>query len=231
MLPAEMINIKITTIKNNLMKLCDFIKKTMKRRLFKQKQSNSIMLKIGVTGCFGSGKSTTLDYFKEAGFPIINLDKIVSKLYKDEKIKNKIIKEFGTVNKKELSEIVFSNSAKRKKLELILHAPTLKEMNSKINQLKKKNKKIVFVEVPLLFEAKLENKFNKVIVIKLSKKMCVERLLKKGFIKKEIMRRLDSQIKISEKVKKADFVIDNSKNKNMLKTQIKRICSELIEQC
>lgn len=189
------------------------------------------MLKIGVTGGFGCGKSTALEYFKKEGFPVINLDKIVSELYGNEKIESKIKKEFGTANKKELSVIVFLNSAKRKKLEKILHAPALKEMNSKINKLIKKKKKIVFVEVPLLFEAKLEKKFSKIVVVKLSKILCVKRLLKKGFLKKEILGRLKSQMKISKKIKKADFVINNSKNRNNLRTQVKKICSELIKQC
>ncbi|MFH1239810.1 MAG: dephospho-CoA kinase [Candidatus Diapherotrites archaeon] len=196
------------------------------------------MLKVGVTGCFGSGKSTALEYFKDEGFPVINLDRIVSKLYRDNKIKEKILKGFGTVNKQKLSEVIFSSPVKKRKLELILHAPALKEMNLQIKKLeqrmtklKKKKKKIVFVEVPLLFEAKLEKKFNKIVVVELSKKMCVERLLKKGFSEKEILERLDSQMGISKKTKKADFVINNSKNKNTLRTQIKKICSELINEC
>lgn len=187
------------------------------------------MLKVGVTGCFGGGKSTALEYFKIEGFPVINLDKIVSKLYRNEKIKNKIMKEFGTANKKELSKIVFSDSGKIKKLELILHGPAIKVMDLKINKIKKIKKNIVFVEVPLLFEAKLEKKFNKIVVVKSSKKMCVERLLKKGFSKKEILGRLKFQMKISKKIKKADFVIDNSKSRNTLRTQVKKICSELIK--
>ena len=94
-----------------------------------------------------------------------------------------------------------------------------------------KKKQIVFVEVPLLFEAKLEKKFDFVVTVQLSKKMCVERLLKKGFSKKEILERLNSQMTISKKAKKADFVINNSKNRNTLRTQVKKICSELIEEC
>ena len=79
------------------------------------------MLKIGLTGGIATGKSTVAKYFSELNVPVINSDMIVSSLYKKKEIKYKIKKLFGTSDKKKIASVIFSNPAKRKRLEKLLH--------------------------------------------------------------------------------------------------------------
>ncbi|HLG23325.1 MAG TPA: dephospho-CoA kinase [Candidatus Nanoarchaeia archaeon] len=183
---------------------------------------------VGITGSIGSGKTTVANLFKKHGFKVINADEMYHKLSKpDKSIYNKIIKEFGkgilnkdkTINRETLKKIVFSDPKKLKKLNSITHPLILKEIKKEINNSKSKN---IVLDVPLLIEAGMQELVDKVIVIKCDEKTQIKRLLKKGkHTKKEILNILKSQMPIKEKMEHADFVIDNKRNLNHLKTQIR----------
>ena len=118
---------------------------------------------IGITGSFGSGKTTVANMFKNYGFKVINADKIYhKKFYKNNALKNKIKKEFGTLDRKKIKKIVFDDSKKLKKLNAIAHPTIIKTIKKEIKRIK--NKKII-VDVPLLFESKIEKMFDKIIVV------------------------------------------------------------------
>lgn len=189
------------------------------------------MLRVAITGNFGVGKSIVLNQFMKLGFQVLSADRIISKLYSNKKILKKIKKEFKTTNKKKLSKIVFSSRLKRKKLERILHPPAIKIMKAQFKSLKKSKNKIVFAEVPLLFESKLEGIFDKIILVKTSRKKCLERLAKKGIKKIEAYARINAQIPDSKKSKLSDFIIENSGTKTSLKRKVKSISSELLNRC
>jgi len=163
---------------------------------------------IGITGSFGSGKTTVANMFRKHGFRVINADKLYHGIYnKDKTLKDKIKKEFGTINRTQLKEIVFNDNKKLKKLNNITHPIIIKAIKKQINKIK--NKKIV-IDIPLLFESKLEKMFNKIIVVKCSKKEQIKRILKKKkYNKKEINQIIKSQMPLKEKIKRADFVVDN----------------------
>lgn len=182
------------------------------------------MLSIALTGGIASGKSTVLKLLAKS-FPTIDSDKIVSNLYKDKKVLAKIEKEFRTKNKKLISEKIFSSKTKRKKLEKILHPLVLKEIKLELAKLKKKKKKIVFVEVPLLFESSFQKFFSHSICVYCTKQQQLQRLKKKGFSRKQALQRIHAQNPLKEKVKYADFVINNNKSLKETKKQVK----ELIE--
>jgi len=177
---------------------------------------------IGITGSFGSGKTTVSLMFKRYGFKIINADKIYhNNFYKNKQLKNKIKKEFGTLDRTKLKNIVFNDHKKLQKLNEITHPIIIKEIRSKIKKLK--NNKIV-VDVPLLFEAKLDNMFDKIVVVKCDKKELIKRILKKNkYSKKEIMQIIKYQMSLKEKIKKADIIISNDKALRETELQIKDI--------
>jgi len=189
---------------------------------------------IGITGSFGSGKTTVANMFRKYGFKIINVDKIYHEIYKKNKsLKNEIKKEFGTINRDELKKIVFKDSKKLIKLNKLTDPLIIKEINSiikKTNNNKKifnkikKNKIKIVIDIPLLFEAKLERMFDKIIVVKCNKKEQIKRILKKKkYSIKEIKQIIKSQMSLNEKIKKADFVVNNNKTIKEIKKDISNI--------
>ncbi|MBL7055311.1 dephospho-CoA kinase [Candidatus Woesearchaeota archaeon] len=188
---------------------------------------------LGITGNFGTGKSTVSELFRKHGFRVINVDRLYHGIYrKNLLLRLKIKKEFGTTDRKKLKEIVFNDSKKLRKLNNITHPVIIKAMKKEINKIKKLDKKEtrIVVDIPLLFEAKLEKYFDKIMVVKCSKKKQIERVLKKRkYSKKEVIQIIDSQIQLKEKIKKADFVVDNDKTLRNSTNQIDIMIPKLLK--
>ena len=185
---------------------------------------------LGITGSFGSGKTTVANIFKKYGFEIINADKLYHGIYdKNEALRNKIKKEFGTLDRNKIKKIVFNDSKKLKKLNEITHPIIIKEIKNKIKEIKRNNEDSnIALDVPLLIEAKMQDMVDKIIVVKCNKKIQLERLLKKGkHTRKEIENIINSQMPIEEKIKYADFVVDNSKSIEESKRQIVAIIKNI----
>jgi len=185
---------------------------------------------LGITGSFGSGKTTIASIFKKYGFEAINADELYHDIYeKDEKLKNKIIEEFGTLDRSKIKKIVFSDYKRLKKLNEITHPVIIREIKNKIKEIKKNNKNFnIVLDVPLLIEAKMQRMVDKIIVVKCNKKIQFERLLKKGkYTRKEIENIINSQMPIEEKIKYADFVVDNNKTIKEAEKQVNSIINAL----
>lgn len=188
------------------------------------------MLSIALTGGIASGKSTVLKMLSRK-FAVMDSDAIVSALYRNKKICNKIKKFFGTCDKETLAGVVFSSKSKRKKLEAILHPFVLKEIKKKLALLEEKNEKIAFVEVPLLFESGFNKFFDFSLCVFCTREQQISRLQKKGFSRKQALQRISAQIPLKQKIKSADFLIDNSKTLNETRKQTNnfiKIFKELI---
>ena len=185
---------------------------------------------IGITGSFGSGKTTVSNIFKKYGFEVINADKLYHGVYnKNKALRNKIKKEFCTLNRSQLKKIVFNNPKRLKKLNNITHPIIIKEIKKEIDKIRKYNKEArIIVDVPLLFEAKMQNMFDKIIVVKCDEKEQIKRLLKKKkYSKKEINQIISSQMPFGEKVKEADFVVDNSQSLKDAEKQINSLADSM----
>src|SRR3989338_543 len=185
---------------------------------------------IGITGAFGSGKTTVANIFKKYGFEVINADELYHGIYgRDEKLKNKIIKEFGALDRSKIKKIVFNDSKKLKKLNEITHPIIIKEIKNKIKEIKENNQSAkIVLDVPLLIEAKMQGMVDKIIVVKCDEKIQIKRLLNKGkHTKEEIRNIINSQMPIGEKLKYADFVVDNSGKIGKTEGQIKDIVAKL----
>ena len=181
---------------------------------------------IGITGSFGSGKTTTANIFKKYGFKVINVDRLYHGIYnKNKSLKNRIKKEFGTTDRNKLKKIVFSDSRKLKKLNKITHPLIIKEVKKAVSKINKKN---IIIDSPLLLEAKAKGLVDKIIVVKASKKNCIERILtKKKYSKKEIEQIMKSQMPLNKKLRYADFVVDNNKSVKDTRKQVKDIVDKL----
>jgi len=203
---------------------------------------------LGITGSFGSGKTTVANIFKKYGFEVINADKLYHGIYdKNKALRNKIKKEFGTLDRNKIKKIVFNDSKKLKKLNKITHPLIIKEIENEISSIKKKfnkknnklingekfkndigNKIKIVIDAPLLIEAKATNLVDKVIVVKCNKNEQIKRILKnKKYSKNEIEQIIKSQVSINQKIKYADFVVDNSRAINETEKQVNEIISLL----
>ena len=188
------------------------------------------MVIIGVTGSIGSGKTKVSNLFRKYGFKVINVDKFYTRIYKENKsLRNKIKNEFGTANRAKLKKIVFKNPSKLKKLNKLTHPIIINEVKKSINKIKKQNKNPkIIIDAPLLIEAKTTNLVDKIIVIKCDKKIQLKRVLKKKkYTKREINNIIKSQMPLNEKLKYADFIVDNSSLLIKTKKQVEEIIKKI----
>lgn len=194
-------------------------------------------IKVGITGGIGTGKSLFSSFLEEREYCVINADSISKKLMiESQELRNKIIKEFGKeaylnneLNKKYLAEKVFSNPEKLKKINSLVHPPTIEEIE---NQMKEalKTKKLVFVESAIIYDVKIESLFDFIILITASDENKIERIKKRdNSSKEEIEKRIENQLPDNSKKGKADFVIENNGSEKELKTKAGFILS-ILEQ-
>lgn len=181
--------------------------------------------KVAVTGSIGSGKSTFCNFITEAGFNVIKADDISKKILKeDEDVRKKVIREFGKdsfinkeINKKFLSEKIFSDAINVARINSILHPKVKREVEQLIQEELKKNH-LVFVEAALIYEAEMENMFDYVVLITAVSSVREKRIVTSGKLNNEEFRKRDeNQIKDEEKKKRADFIFENNGNTKELK--------------
>ena len=181
-------------------------------------------IKAAITGGIGSGKSTFSSYLKSKGLPVILADDISNELLEsDQPVRNRVIKVFGKnsysngkPNRRFIAEQVFSYPEKLYKLNSILHPVVIRKIDSIIKK-EYSNEKIIFIESALVYEAGIEKSFDYVILITADYKIRLERSQKSGeFSKSDFEKRNKNQIPDEEKMKRADFVFINNKNKEDL---------------
>jgi len=192
---------------------------------------------IAVTGGIGSGKSTFCSKLKEKSFKIHSSDEQVAKIYKnpDKKfltylrtigLSKSISKK--NIDKKIISKIIFENKKIRKKLELYIFKIVRKKRSDFIKQEKQKKTKLIFIDIPLLFENNLEKQFHKVISIISSKRVRLKRLKKTRKMKetqfKNIIRSQTSDV---IRKKKSDYVIYNNSTLKDYRIKIDKLINKL----
>ena len=182
-------------------------------------------LLYAVTGGFSSGKSTVISILKELGYSTYSLDEIYNELFINSKdMQRSIKKALGTIDKKELRDIVFNDESKNILLMNATHKYVMQELYSR---LKTDDSKMVFVEAPLLYEGKLEKTFDKVIDVYESDEVLDKILKSKGFSMEEYLKRAKSQLPKEEKRQKADYIVYNYDTKEDLFFKIKNLLKEL----
>jgi dephospho-CoA kinase len=185
---------------------------------------------IGLTGSFASGKTTVAGMFRSFGAAVIDADRISHGLiapgmsaYKKiiKAFGRSVVKANGSIDRDKLGKIVFKDKALLNRLNHILHPEVIGVINKMIRGCRNK---IVVVDAPLLIEAGLDKAVDKLIVVKIAKKKQIERAKIKTWLSAaDISKRIRSQIPLCNKVRIADFVIDNSKTIEKTKEQAARI--------
>ena len=195
-------------------------------------------LVAGLTGGIASGKSTVSDILEELGAPLVDFDLIARQVVEPgthglEVIINyfgkQILAEDETLDRKELSKIVFQNSAKRKKLERFIHPLIFEEFFKQIDKISKKDPHAVIqVSIPLLIELNMQYAFDNLIFVYVSQKTQLERLMKRdGISIKEAANILKSQLSIDEKVGFANFIINNENTVEETRKQVNEVWRKL----
>ena len=192
---------------------------------------------IAITGGIGSGKSTFCSKLKEKGFKIHSSDEQVAKIYKNpEKKFVTYLRTIGlsksiskkNIDKKIISKIIFENKQIRKKLELYIFKIVRKKRSDFIKQEKQKKTRLIFIDIPLLFENNLEKQFNKVISIIASKRVRLKRLKKTRQMTENQFKNITrSQTSDVIRKKKSDYVIYNNSTLKDYKIKINKLISKL----
>ncbi len=203
----------------------------------KFKRKNNCLV-VGLTGGIASGKSTVSDMLEELGAPLIDFDLIARQVVEPgtrglEAIVNcfgkQILAEDGTLDRKKLSKIVFQNFKKRKKLESFTHPLIYEEFFKQMDAIAKKDPDAVIqVSIPLLIEQSMQKAFDNLIIVYVSQKTQVERLVQRdGISIKEANNILKSQLPIDEKVGFANFIINNENTIEETRKQVNEVWREL----
>ena len=177
------------------------------------------MLLFGVTGGIGSGKTAVCNFLKEKKIPIIEADPLAKDLTNHSpEIRQALVAEFGKdvyldsgiLNKDLLSQLVFSDAGTRERINQIIHPPVFKAIQDRVNQYKKENHQLVGVEAALIYESRMERILNAVVVVTAPMEKRIEWIKSRdGFSQEEILKRVNSQMPLEEKIKHADSVIEN----------------------
>lgn len=178
-------------------------------------------INIGITGNIGSGKSSFCAFIQEMGYPVYSADKIANSLLPA--VKDVLVSRWGNLiwddegpNRKIIAKIVFNNSQELEFLNNTLHPLVIQEIDSII---KKAISGFNFFEIPLLFEAKLQDRFDYLILVSSSTEIVKERLMKRNPEDSENqLMRLAKQIPDSQKAELVDFVIENNDSLADLRT-------------
>ena len=197
------------------------------------------MKTIAITGGFGTGKTTVSQMLARLGAATVDVDQISRDKTRPHQILwKKYLKLFGsqilqkdkTLNRPLIAKIVFSNPAKLKRLVSVSHPVILAEMNRQIQKLARQKKTLVVVDIPLLFEDHLESDFDFVVVVDATQPNVVKRLhSKRRLTQAQIHLRIKRQKPLSEKKKKADFVVNNNQTLQATKIQVKKLYQSLVK--
>jgi dephospho-CoA kinase len=195
------------------------------------------MLKIGLTGGIGSGKTSVAKVFEVLGISVYYsdfwakeitiTDKFVINSLKNEFGKNIYLKT-GNLNKALLSKIIFENAQNREKVNSIIHPAVAKHFEIWAEKHKKNNEPYIIKEAAILFESGAYKQVDKIITVFANKEQRINRtMLRDNSSKETILSKIKSQIPEQEKIKKSDFVIYNN-DKNMIIPQIIEIHKKIL---
>ena len=195
------------------------------------------MLKVGITGGIGSGKSTVSSFFSVLGVPVYDSDKRAKYLMQhDNSIIGTIKKEFGErsylnnqLNRSYIAEIVFKNESKLKQLNSIIHPAVRTDFNNWLSQ--NSNAKFVIKEAAIMIESGAYKEMDKLIVVNAKRDQKIKRIKKRDHLSLEdIENRIQNQLSDEIRNQYADFIIENNSGKMELKQEVLSIYNKLIDQ-
>lgn len=188
-------------------------------------------MRLGLTGGIGCGKSTAVAFFREAGWFTIESDAVVRDLLaNDATVRVRVRSRWGDavfsddeINRNAVADRVFKDSAELKWLESLLHPLVRERWEAAMAKVPRAH---CLVEIPLLFEKRLETRFDLTVCVASPPDVVENRMVARGYTGAEIARRRERQMSLKEKAERADYLISNAGSPEFLKRQI----TKLIEQ-
>src|SRR5690606_6631957 len=191
------------------------------------------MMIIGLTGSIASGKSTVSKMLKNAGYPIIDADLVARQVVEPgsetlaqivQAFGPEVIQADGTMDRAKVGEIIFNDPASRKILNELIHPAIRQEMLQQRHDFLAQGYKTIIMDIPLLFESRLQHLVDKILVVSVTEEKQFSRLVERnGFSEKEARARISSQLPMSVKEDGADAVIYNNGTLDETKWQLNRI--------
>lgn len=175
---------------------------------------------IAITGSIATGKSGVSNYLIKRGFPVIDTD-ILSRVVVEkgstglkqltEAFGDQILNEDGTLNRKKLGSILFSDEESKQTINRILHPLIADEANQQIKDYQTAGERLIFVDIPLYYEVNINILMDDVWLVYTTPTIQLERLMKRNQInEQEAQQLINNQISIEDKAKWAEKIIDNS---------------------
>lgn len=175
---------------------------------------------IGLTGSIASGKSTVAAMLKQKGYPVVDADEIARLVVEPgSEVMEEIERHFGrsvihpdgSLNREKMGEQVFGNEEERKKLNGIIHPAIRTEMQRQKDEWLAKGANTVILDIPLLFESKLQSYVDKILVVSVTPAIQKARLMERNLLtEEEAEARIQSQLPLKQKEQGADAVLQNN---------------------
>lgn len=193
---------------------------------------------IGLTGGIASGKTTVASILSEFGAIILDADKVAREVVEPGKpawqeickiFGDKVILTDGNINRKYLGDLIFNDPEKRDVLNSIIHPKVIDEMEKRLNYCRQVGEPLVFLEVPLLLETGMDSMVDEVWLVKIDVETQIKRLIKRDKLSRgQAIKRIESQMPIEDKIKRADIIIDGQLEFNKLKFYLKNLWNNIL---
>jgi dephospho-CoA kinase len=194
---------------------------------------------VGLTGGMGSGKTLAASFFKNLGAFVLDADLICRKLVEpgqpawkeiSDTFGQEVFTASGTLDRKKLADIIFANLEKKRTLENILHPKVFESEGFEYEAIRKEHPHaVVLVDAALLIESGNYKKMDKVIVVNSDEKSRINRILARSDMSQdEVIARIKNQMPSEEKIRYADFVLENLLDKDNLQSQVKDMHAKLV---
>ena len=185
---------------------------------------------IGLTGGIASGKSTVTKYLRQQGYTVVDCDKIAWELAEPDcsiwqvyfaRYGSKVINPDRSLNRQAVADIVFRDKKELDAINSLVHPLIKDEMMSQVKVAGDEGEKVIFLDVPLLFEASYDKLVDEKWLVYVSRDTQLRRLMSRNdFNHDEAVRRIDSQMSLEEKKKLSDVIINNNADRKRLRRQL-----------
>ena len=195
-----------------------------------------MILHCGLTGGIAGGKSTIARMFAELGCMAVDADAIVAELYRPGAAGHQsLVRTYGTgiltaegeIDRRKLSDVAFADAGSARRLNALIHPLVLAEERRRMAMLPAEDDRIVIVEATLLIEAGNLERYDKVIVVDVAPEVQVARGVARGMAAEEVQRRIAHQLPREERLRHADYVIDNSGDVAAARSEVARVYAAL----
>ena len=196
-----------------------------------------MILRVGLTGGIASGKSTIMRNFAGLGCMTVDADAIVARLYEPGQLGhqaivrtygNDVLAADGTIDRKKLSDVAFANAEEARKLNALIHPIVLAEEARMMAAAEHRGEDAIYVvEATLLLEAGGRQRYEKIVVVDVDPEVQMMRAIGRGMAREEVARRIAHQMPREERLRHADYVIDNSGDRRSAEIQTREVYQKL----